>query len=351
MASRGQSGGEARRLRELLEKAKQLGRDGNKGPEAIWLNTEILDRDPEEVGSYIRRGTCYLATDYLDAAKKDFEKALALDPNNRFAINRLNEIKDRPARKSGQEHTSPSTNIQRGRVHKRGRQRNASSKKTSAPRRKRPTESLPEQPIWVYHFTPIENLPGILGSDGLRCSNRCTTQQVTVAHQHIQNRRSRKWVPCWPGGNLHDYVPFYFCCRSPMMYAINVGAVSSYDRGQYELVYLVLKLQSVAETGLDFVFTDRHAVTDHAAFYTDPADLSRVDWDLMSSRWWSDTPSYPDRKERRQAEFLVHKFVPWGLVEFLAVMTPYMKQRVENLIAQYPTPSRKPVLVKQDWYY
>lgn len=116
-------------------------------------------------------------------------------------------------------------------------------------------------------------------------------------------------------------------------------------------MYLALKLQSVAEAGLDFVFTDRHAATGYAAFYTDPADLREIDWDLMPARRWNNIPEYPDRKERKQAEFLVHEFVPWDLVEVLAVMTLQMKQRVEALLARQPSSSRRPVLVKRGWYY
>lgn len=135
------------------------------------------------------------------------------------------------------------------------------------------------------------------------------------------------------------------------MYAINGGAVASYDKGQGELVYLVLKLQSVAEAGLDFVFTDRHAAIGYAAYYTDPADLGEIDWDLMPATWWNNIPEYPDRKERKQAEFLVHEFVPWDLVEFLAVMTPQVKERVEAMLAQHPISMRRPVRIERGWYY
>ncbi len=328
---------EARRLQELLEKAKQFARGHHRGPEAIQVNTEILEIDPKQVGSYTRRGTCYLAAGDLGAARADFKKALALDPKNRIALNRLEELKDARATGRGNGRT-------RGSV-------------LSRPLWQKDVQAWEDwlrknaQPTWVYHFTPIENLPGILESGGLTCNNRCQTQQVSIAHQHIQDRRSRKRVPCGPGGNLHDYVPFYFCNCSPMMYAINGGAVASYDRGQGELVYLVLKLQNVAKDDLDFVFTDRHAAKDCAAFYTDPADLREIDWELMSERWWNNTPEYPDRKERRQAEFLVHRFVPWALVEFLAVMTPQMKARVGTIVAQYKHSTHIPVYVKRAWYY
>lgn len=136
-----------------------------------------------------------------------------------------------------------------------------------------------------------------------------------------------------------------------MMYAIKGGRVASYHKGQGELVYLVLKLRSVTESGRDFVFTDRHAVTGYAKFYTDLAHLREIDWELMPAKWWNDIPVYPDRKERKQAEFLVHEFVSWDLVELLAVMSSRMKERVEDLLKQHPSSARKPVLVKPDWYY
>ena len=133
-----------------------------------------------------------------------------------------------------------------------------------------------------------------------------------------------------------------------MMYAIDGGQVASYDKGQGELVYVVLKFQSVAEAGLDYVFTDRHAATGYAAFYTDPAHLRNIDWNLMASKWWNNVPEYPDRKERKQAEFLVHGFVPWGLVDSLAGMTPQMKQRVEAVLVRHSSHVQRPVRVERD---
>jgi hypothetical protein len=71
----------------------------------------------------------------------------------------------------------------------------------------------------------------------------------------------------------------------------------------------------------------------------------------MPARWWQNIPEYPDRKERKQAEFLVHKFFPWSLVEFLAVMNPQMQRYVEALLAEYHSDVYRPVRIERAWYY
>jgi hypothetical protein len=127
-------------------------------------------------------------------------------------------------------------------------------------------------PTRIYHFTHIDNLPGILEARGLVCNNDCRTREVSIANDEIQEERSRKQDPCEPGGNLPDYVPFYFCFRSPMLLRIQSGQ-GRYKGGQKRLVYLVSSVQRVIEAGLDYVFTDRHGIRRYAAFFTDPSDL------------------------------------------------------------------------------
>ncbi len=76
----------------LLEKAKRLARERKRSSEAIEINTEILEIDPRQVGSYTRRGACFLEHGNLKAAAKDYRDALGIDPNNKIAANRLEEI-------------------------------------------------------------------------------------------------------------------------------------------------------------------------------------------------------------------------------------------------------------------
>ena len=62
-------------------------------------------------------------------------------------------------------------------------------------------------------------------------------------------------------------------------------------------------------------------------FFDDLKDLDKIDWDLMQSRYWNDTNDDPDRKRRRQAEFLVHEFFPWSWCRLSAYMiAPLLKE-------------------------
>ncbi len=182
----------------------------------------------------------------------------------------------------------------------------------------------------LFHFTHVDNLASV-ASTGLRSDNDVATSRtsfVEVAHRHIKDRRQEQAVPLAPGGVVADYVPFYFAARSPMLYAIHKGGVSTYANGQSEIVYLVTSVDTIVQAPLPFVFTDRNASLTFAHFGNDVTDIDRfVDWELMDSRWFSDTPQKPDRKERRMAEFLVHGTVPWAAFVGIAAQSPAMSRQ------------------------
>jgi hypothetical protein len=85
-------------------------------------------------------------------------------------------------------------------------------------------------------------------------------------------------------------------------------------------------------------------------WFDDPARLDEVDWALAGERYWADTPQDNDRKRRKPAEFLVWKHVPWPALAGIAVMTPAMKRRVEDVLAAHSPGAGTNVLVKRDWY-
>jgi len=139
----------------------------------------------------------------------------------------------------------------------------------------------------IYHITHLRNLPGILELGGLYANSataRRGVEHVNIAHQSIQDRRATTRVPLPPGGVLHDYVPFYFAPRSPMLYAIHRGNVQGYTEGQTFIVHLVTTAEAIAASGQPFVFTDGHAIMAFTSFYNDLRQLDQVDWDIMRAR-------------------------------------------------------------------
>jgi len=204
----------------------------------------------------------------------------------------------------------------------------------------------------IYHITHKDNLPEIISKGGLFAQNQMECERIEysdITHSGIQDRRSETLVPCGPGGNLHDYVPFYFAPRSPMLYAIKMGRVTGCSATQADIIYLVSSAQTIAAAKAGFVFTDGHAIMQLSEFYDDLVYLPEIDWDIMQEKYWRDTIEDPDRKRRRQAEFLVFNKFSWNLVEKIGVLNRKVEREIVDMIS---IASHKPnVSVEAGWYY
>ena len=201
---------------------------------------------------------------------------------------------------------------------------------------------------YIYHITHLKNLQRIIAEGGLHCDRSAQkVKTVDIGHRHIKERRLNRAVPVGPGGTVGDYVPFYFATRSPMLFAISHGAVEGYTEGQKPVVYLRSTVQAVADAGLRWVFTEGHADLSFTDFFDELKDLDKVDWDLMRAKYWNDTDEDPDRKRRRQAEFLVHKFFPWELVSYIGVYDRSIAEAVAEIIKG----GSPEVEVQRGWYY
>lgn len=200
----------------------------------------------------------------------------------------------------------------------------------------------------IYHITHVNNLRRILAEGGLQCDRSAQElKSVNIGHMHIKERRLNRAVPLGPRGTVGDYVPFYFAPRSPMLYAINRGGVEGYTEGQQPVIYLCSTAETVDEAGRRWVFTEGHADMGYTDFFDDLRDLEKVDWPLMRERYWHDTNDDPDRKRRRQAEFLVHKFFPWELISYVGVYDRSVAERVSAIVdGKIPE-----IGIQQGWYY
>ena len=209
----------------------------------------------------------------------------------------------------------------------------------------------PPRPCLLYHFVHLDTLPAILATGELLSTNRLAEQEERptrdIASSSLQRRRARTRVPL--GGTLHDYVPFYFAPRSPMLYRIGKEWEQAGEPDTRDLVYLVSSVEQVESCGLPFTFSLYHAVTRPNAFLTDPADLHRVDWPLMRRRMWTDTRDDNDRQRRRQAEFLVRDRLPLSALEGFAAFDGDRADRVAALIDEHGLDLRgKPM---PEWYF
>ncbi len=209
-------------------------------------------------------------------------------------------------------------------------------------------------PTPIFHITNVANLPSILAHDGLWCDRERQTRcpdAVNIAYQDLKGRRSNTSVYVGAGGNLCDYVPFYFAPSSPMLFAISRGLVEGYAGGQAGVIYLVSSCETVVQAGAPFVFTDGHAVKRLTNQFEDLSKLSEIDWPLMKAKYWHDTDQDGDRKRRRQAEFLVRDFCPWQVIQGIGVYDEEHAAAVREALVSANAPHRPDVKIKRDWYY
>src|SRR5215203_696208 len=100
---------------------------------------------------------------------------------------------------------------------------------------------MPDSTAPLFHITAMPNLESIVRSGGLLPKARLShggLRHADIAYQNIQGRRAMKVVPKGPGGVIHDYIPFYFAPRSPMLRTINSGNVPGCDYRQDDIVHL-----------------------------------------------------------------------------------------------------------------
>jgi hypothetical protein len=184
-------------------------------------------------------------------------------------------------------------------------------------------------------MTHVDNLAAVLAAGGLSCDRDVRDNKlacIDIGNAEIKADRYKVRIDCGPGGVVADYVPFYFAPRSPMLYKISRGGVPTYAGGQNDVLYLVGHAQAVASAKLGFVFTNGHARMAISQSFDDLRKLKEVDWAVMGSKYWHDTQEHPDRKWRRQAEFLVHSFWPINQIEFIAARTKEVAGQAKSIV-------------------
>jgi hypothetical protein len=199
---------------------------------------------------------------------------------------------------------------------------------------------------WIYHITDIDNLPSILAEQALLCDMEMAHRHpVVIGYKDIKQRRLTEIrVDCRDYRFVGEFVPFYFCPRSPMLLTINSGNTGRPKGCQRSIVHLV---SSVAiATGLEdeWAVSDGNAGSFGANFYATPADLEgRLDWTAIRANDWR------GKTHQKMAEFLVWKFFPWSAVLGIGCYDAQAAQRVQALLKDQEHQPK--IVIRPKWYY
>lgn len=218
-------------------------------------------------------------------------------------------------------------------------------------------------PVSLFHITAIANLPQICNAGMLVSKKRGAAVGIdyqNIAHRGAQGARALRALPDPPGGTVHDYVPFYFAPRSPMLSAIHNGRVAGCVWQQADIVQFETTVDRVTSGGKPFAFFDRNATLRHSHCYTDLARLDVVAWDLLTEapqldgfcKYFHDRSAearHADRMERRQAEFLVKDAISLDQFTRIGVIDQQRADEVGTLLRAAGVNLR--VDAMRDWYF
>ena len=186
----------------------------------------------------------------------------------------------------------------------------------------------------IFRITHIENIAWIL-ENGLHCKSSPVQDPsfVQIGNPDLIAKRVTRTIPPPHGGTLDDYVPFYFTPHSPMLYNIATGWNGIQRRPMNDIVVLASSLHSLADNGVQFVFSDRHAYLEVAEFSNELASLAgALDWKILRDRDFKRNPSDPGKFERYQAEALAAFHVPVAALTGIVCHGTQRKEFLRDLV-------------------
>lgn len=211
----------------------------------------------------------------------------------------------------------------------------------------------PAQPM-IYHITHVNNLRSIVTTGKLLSDTQIISlggPSASIGMSEIKQRRLTLPVKCHPGTFVGEYVPFYFCPRSVMLYVINRAnhPELQFQGGQDDIVHIEANLYSVVDwansINRPWAISLSNAGAYYTEFYSCSEDLSKLDWAAIANTDFRNS----DVKESKQAEFLVYESLPWSLVNRIGVKSKRVQSiasKAISLASHIP-----PIVIKNDWYF
>jgi len=212
---------------------------------------------------------------------------------------------------------------------------------------------------FAYHFTHIDNLDSIL-KNGLLATSEKDRKEIThenIANMDIQSTRSqiaisselqlvRKYEVSEYLFDYHEFVPFYFSERSPML--LSLSMLKNID--QERVIYFVIDCEKMLKEKESCFFTDQSAnrISDLPNLSNYEKDLDRLDWNAICDRRYR---LDDQTKHHKMAEFLVHKQVFMrDVVKIITYANDFWPNKVKEIFQENGiTPPR--IIQSEDSYY
>lgn len=202
----------------------------------------------------------------------------------------------------------------------------------------------------IFRIVHIDNIEWIL-DNGLYCRNSKTIDPnyVDIGSVEIIDRRLQREVNVAPFGTLSDYIPFYFTPSSLMLLNVLTGH-NVPQRSHEDIIILAVQLTNLAERGIKYVYTDRHALLKAARFFNDLGMLETIIfWHILQKRDFTRNNDDPEKLERYMAEALVFKFLPIDAVSSFACATPESTEKITQLLQKRNLGIK--TITRPDWFF
>lgn len=203
---------------------------------------------------------------------------------------------------------------------------------------------------WIFRITHVDNLPWVF-ENGLHCRSASGSDPsfLEIGNQELIAKRKTRSISCDPGGDLADYIPFYFTPWSPMHYNIVTGYMGMPRIPATELAFLVASLRTLVKRRVPFLISDRHAYLEHAKFFGDLEGLESLDWPRLQQRDFRRRPEDPEPFERYQAEALIHRHLPLDALSGIVVRDRAARKRVAGELRKRGLSLK--LAVARSWYF
>lgn len=195
--------------------------------------------------------------------------------------------------------------------------------------------------IFLYRMTHIANIPHIL-QYGITHKNspNANSNYVSIGDSSLIDFRTTEKVQLEHSTieiTLGDCIPFYFGVRMPMLLRIQTGINVPCARKPEEIVYVVLSLAEIINSGLCYYFSDGHGRDNFSKFYDRDSIYQLpniIDWNAVKAKKWSGDGIDTEIKRKKQAEFLINGDIAVQYIKGIVCYNETTATKLKDILLQ-----------------